>query len=49
MASFAIKTDINGTKIFWIGDAETTGEGIVRGEDAAYKSDNRKTMFFVIA
>jgi len=49
MASFAIKTDINGTKIFWISDAETTGEGIVRGEDAAYKSDNRKTMFFIVA
>jgi len=49
MAPFAIKTDIDGAIIFRIGDAEATGKGIVRGEDAAYKSDNRKTMFFVIA
>jgi hypothetical protein len=49
MASFAIKTNINGAKIFWISDAETTGEGVVRGEYAAYESDNRKAMFFIVA
>ncbi len=49
MARFAIKTDIDGAKIFWIGHTAATGKGVVGREDAAYKSDNRKTMFFIIA